>query len=195
MQRIDVSRALAFAGLAAAIVLLVAGCNVRVKDAKNGDGKQKVDIESPMGSIHVNTGANIADTGLTAYPGAREVVKGDKSDNESASVSLEGPNGEGMHIVALKFDSDDAPNKVLDYYRGQLKKYGTVTECKGDLDYNGGGPNNEHRIQCRLNDSGEIALAAGSSEDEKHIVNVKPRDKGSRFDVVYIRIRDRSGTI
>lgn len=193
MQRIDFTRALACAGLAAAIVLLVAGCNVRVKDDKSGQGKQKVDIESPMGSIHVNTGANIADTGLAAYPGAREVNKDSDDHNENANVSLEGPNGEGMHIVALKFDSDDAPSKVLDYYRSQLKKYGSLTECKGDLNYNN---NLNHKsIVCAPNDKGEVALAAGSGEDEQHIVNVKPRDKGSRFEVVYIRLRGHSGTI
>ena len=34
-----------------------------------------------------------------------------------------------MKLVVAKYDSDDAPGKVIDFYRDKLKKYGKVIEC------------------------------------------------------------------
>ena len=34
-----------------------------------------------------------------------------------------------MKLVVAKYDSDDAPGKVIDFYRDRLKKYGKVIEC------------------------------------------------------------------
>ncbi len=34
-----------------------------------------------------------------------------------------------MKLVVAKYDSDDAPGKVIDFYREHLKKYGKVLEC------------------------------------------------------------------
>ncbi len=188
MQRIDRIALVAAAGLA--LLFAVSGCDVKVKD--KGGKNEKVDIETPAGSIHVNKSVDIAETGLSAYPGAKEVPTG-SHDNDSANVSLEGPNGEGLHIVVLHYASDDAPDKVLGFYRDQMKKYGAVTECKGDLDYNGSG--SSRSTVCHPNGSGKVALAVGRSEDNQRIVSVKPKDKGSEFDVVYLRMHGESGTI
>ena len=32
-------------------------------------------------------------------------------------------------MVALEYESDDAPAKLVAYYKDQLKKYGKVLEC------------------------------------------------------------------
>jgi len=193
MQDIDrrrVRRALFFTA-ALLLATFVAGCSVDVKDNRQGEAK-KVDIESPMGSIHVNTGVDIADTGLSAYPGAR-VVKKDSHENESANVRLEAPGGQGMQIVVLHYESDDAPDKIVGFYRDQLKKYGAVNECKGDIDYHG--PDSHRTSECRPNNSGEISLAAQSGEDNQRIVNIRPKAKGSEFAVVYLRLHPEKGTI
>ncbi len=193
MSRTDLSLGRLALALAAATLLLLAlaACDVKVKDNEDGRAK-KVDIETPAGSLHVRTGADIADTGLSAYPGARQVTR-DEHNNESANVSLEGPNGEGMHIVVLHYESDDAPAKITGYYRDQLKKYGAVTECKGDIDYQG--KPSAQNVTCRPNDTGEVAVAAGSGEGNQRIVDVKPRGKGSEFAVVYLRLHPDKGTI
>ena len=34
-----------------------------------------------------------------------------------------------MKLVVAQYDSDDAPAKVIDFYRDKLKKYGKVLEC------------------------------------------------------------------
>lgn len=177
---------------ALAFLALLAGCNVRVKDDQGNGQAKKVDIETPAGSIHVRTAADIADTGLKAYPGA-QAVKKDSHENESANVSLEGPNGEGLRIVVLHYQSSDAPDKVLGFYRDELKQYGAVTECKGNLDYNVS--NGQKSAVCKPNGSGEIALSAGTGEDNQRIVNVKPKGSGSEFDVVYLRAHGKRGTV
>ena len=45
----------------------------------------------------------------------------------------------GMKLVVANYDSDDAPAKIVDFYRDKLKKYGKVLECHsqkhgGDVD-------------------------------------------------------------
>ena len=59
---------LAFFILGAA--LMFSACNVNVK--KNEQGQEKnVDIKTPFGEIHVDKGADVKDTGLPVYAGAR----------------------------------------------------------------------------------------------------------------------------
>src|SRR6202008_99176 len=53
------SRRLAF-GCATVAVLCLAACSVNVKKEQNGEDKQ-VDIQTPVGGIHVSKGANVAD--------------------------------------------------------------------------------------------------------------------------------------
>src|SRR5258706_12708193 len=57
--------AIAFAILAT----LMPACSVNVKKEKNGEDKQ-VDINTPVGGIHVSKDANVDDVGLAVYPGA-----------------------------------------------------------------------------------------------------------------------------
>ena len=49
--------------------LLLSGCSVNVKKEANGQDKQ-VDINTLVGGIHVSKEADVADVGLTVYPGA-----------------------------------------------------------------------------------------------------------------------------
>ena len=58
--------------LAMAVVgALLCGCKVQ----KQGEGaNKKVDIETPVGSLHVNTDVDPRDTGLAVYPGAVRVA-------------------------------------------------------------------------------------------------------------------------
>ena len=48
--------------------MLLPACSVNVKKEQNGEDKQ-VDISTPIGGIHVNNGAHVADVGLMVYPG------------------------------------------------------------------------------------------------------------------------------
>ena len=116
--------------LAASIALALLpglGCSVNVKKEANGQDKQ-VDINTFAGGIHVSKQADVADTGLNVYPGARLREKDSDGSDKSANVNISGF-GFGLKVVALEYESDDAPAKVLSFYKDQLKKYGNVLEC------------------------------------------------------------------
>src|ERR1700739_1040696 len=108
-------------------LLLLSACSVNVKKEQNGEDKQ-VDIQTPVGGIHVSKGANPEDVGVAVYPGARLKQKDSNGDDKSANVNISGF-GYGLKVVALEYESSDSPAKVVDYYKDQLKKYGKVLVC------------------------------------------------------------------
>src|SRR5947207_16024804 len=67
-------------------LLTLVGCSVNVKNGENGENK-KVDIETPIGGIHVDNNANARDTGLPVYPGARLKEKEENGEEKSANVN------------------------------------------------------------------------------------------------------------
>jgi hypothetical protein len=82
------------------LILVLTGCNVQ----KKGSGKnEKVDIETPVGSLHVNTQVDPKDTGLSVYPGARQVPE-TEGDHDAAKVNIDS-SILGVKVVAVKFDT------------------------------------------------------------------------------------------
>jgi hypothetical protein len=169
-----------------------------VKDHDKGDNS-KVDIETPVGAIHVNEEANVRDTGLAVYPGAREKEKTDH-DSKSANVNISS-SFFGVKVVAIEYESDDSPDKVLAFYQNQLKKYGQVIQCRtnkqgGDLTVKAG----EHRdsskpVSCEGSNSGNVVELKVGTEDNQHLVSVEPEGKGSDFALVFIQTRGKEGSI
>ena len=90
-------------------------------------------------------------------------------------------------MVAIKYRSDDPPDKMLDFYRKQLKAYGEVSECHGSVSFEHG------KMRC-TGLSSETNLVAGT-EDRHRIVSVKPEGKGSNFALVYVQTRGERGTL
>jgi hypothetical protein len=93
--------------------------------------------------------------------------------------------------VALKFTSDDPPDKIVAFYRNKLGSYGTVLECKGkgdDVEL-GSRHDMESPVTCGKERglSDEISLKVGT-EGNQHLVSVEPNGKGSEFDLVYIHL-------
>jgi hypothetical protein len=183
--------------LAAALaVVLLSGCSVNVKKESNGQDKQ-VDIKTPMGGIHVSKGADVADTGLSVYPGAR-LKPEDSGHDKSANVSISGF-GYGLRVVALEYESDEAPEKVLAFYRDQLKKYGSVLECHTSGHFNvnmkySGKSSEAHSLNCDSSSGNNVELKVGTDENQ-HIVAVEPEGKGSSFSLVYVRTHGKEADI
>lgn len=200
--------------IAAAIAL--SACSVNVHKGENGEDK-KVEIQTPVGGIHVSEEADVRDVGLSVYPGARVKPKDDSDEKKSANVNLSFGDY-GLKVVAVEFLSDDPPDKVLAYYMNELKKYGKVLRCPGtgtelDLgfrkpegdsesdeltcgDDKGTGPDvqigNKARETMR-DDAQRTELKVGTKSNQ-HIVSVKPNGKGTDFALVYVRTRGK-GTI
>lgn len=181
-----------------AVFLLLAGCSVNVK--KNDDGQDKnVDIDTPFGGIHVKNGADVRDTGLSVYPGARPKQKSDSDDEKSANVDIS-TSAFGVKVVAVEYETGDATSKVISFYKDQLKKYGKVLECHtSDTNYTDEGDSEELKCEGK-NDGKTIELKSGTKSNQ-HIVAINPRDnekdkgKGSDFALVYVRMRGKEGTI
>ena len=195
MHNHNLSAKLITAAALAALVVLPA-CSIHVKD-KDKEGEKRVDITTPMGDIHVNEQADVRDTGLSLYTGARPAPKDDGSDKKSANVNISGP-GFALKVVAAEFESDDAPDKIIGYYNKELQRFGKPIECHGR--WNGGGVNvGDHKresskpVTCNDQGSGDSVELKVGTEDNQHIVAVKPNGKGTHFALVYVRTRTENG--
>lgn len=179
------SRSCATLGVVLAGALLAALCGCTVQ--KKGEGaNKKVDIETPVASIHVNTQVDPKDTGLAVYPGATRAE--DEEKKHAANLSMDSSLF-GLKVVTIKYRSDDPPDKLLDFYRKQLKSYGDVSECHGSVSFEHG--------NMRCHDTGareETNLVAGT-EERHHIVSVRPDGAGSKFALVYVQTRGERGTL
>jgi hypothetical protein len=191
-------RAVVAAAGAVILIALLPGCSVNVKKEPNGQDKQ-VDIKTFGGGIHVSNDAEATDTGLAVYPGARLKPKSSSGDNKSANVNLSGF-GYSLKVVALEYESDEAPAKILAFYREQLKKYGNVLEChtRGlDLDMKMGshdGKSDSNELTCEGDHGTNVELKVGKKDDQ-HIVAVEPEGKGSSFSLVYVRTHGKDAEI
>ena len=176
--------------------LLLAGCTVNVKKQANGQDKQ-VDINTLVGGIHVSKDADVSDIGLDVYPGARLKEKGNDKDgsDKSANVRISGF-GYGLKVVALEYESDDAPANILAFYKDRLKKYGNVLEChtsKGNWNVTTQ-RHGSNELTCEGSGGSDTELKVGK-QDDQHIVAVKAEGKGSTFSLVYVRAHGKDADI
>jgi hypothetical protein len=181
-------------------IFVLSACSVNVK--KNDQGEDKnVDIKTPFGEIHVDKGADVRDTGLPVYAGARVKPK-TGNDEKSANVNISAF-GFGMKVVAVEYESDDPASKVVAYYKDQLKKYGNVLECHtSQHNHNYGGhpggdkdSKDSEELKCEGDNQGKsIELKVGTKSNQ-HIVAIDPHDKGADFALVYIHMRGKEDTI
>jgi hypothetical protein len=176
--------------------LTLLGCTVHVKDQDDAGDNKKVDINTPIGGLHVNEEADVRDTGLPVYPGAKQKPKID-DDSKSANVNISS-SFFGLKVVAIEYLSDDSPNKVIDFYRNQLKNFGNVVQCRTDKQGNDISVTLSNKgskeVSCGGNSGNIIELKVGT-EDDQRLVSVQPNGKGSDFSLVYIHARGKEGTI
>jgi hypothetical protein len=176
-------------------ILLLSACSINVKKEKNGQDKQ-VDISTPVGGIHVSKGVNAEDVGIAVYPGAT-LKEEDNGENKSANVNLSSF-GYGLRVVALEYESTDSPEKVVAFYKGQLKKYGDVLVCHTTgMNVNAGIKKHDessHELTCEGDSGHNIELKVGTKENQ-HIVAVEPSGSGSNFSLVYVRTHGKEAEI
>jgi hypothetical protein len=184
--------AIAFAGW-----LTLLACTINTKDDGNGDAA-KVDIQTPVGGLHVNEEADVRDTGLAVYPGARQKPKVKDGDSKSANVNI-ASSFFGLKVVAIEFEADDSPAKVIAFYQDQLKKFGSVVQCRtekqvDDLSISLGDEGSK-AVSCGGKNSGNTVELKVGTEDNQRLVSVEPSGKGSDFSLVFIHARGREGSI
>ena len=88
------------------------------------------------------------------------------------------------------------------YYKDELKKYGSVLECHPNHDspsakMNTGDSDDDSKLKCEGDQNGKTIELKAGTEQNQHIVSIKPGDdgKGSDFGLVYIRMRKGKDTI
>jgi len=207
---------------ASAALVLMVGCSVNVKKDEEGrdknvevkspigdikvnkeGGKDKnVSIRSPFGNLNVDTEkVSASDIGLSVYPGATEAP--DEEHNQSkANVNIDSP-WFTLKVQALKYKSNDSQDKIWEYYKKELKKYGRVLECKPgspDMNYT---KKNDDDLTChddekngskKVNldmDRDSIELRVGTKQSFR-VVGMKQDGKGSSFALVRIRMKEDS---
>jgi hypothetical protein len=185
--------------VSALLLLLLPACSVNVKKEANGEDKQ-VDIKTLVGGIHVSKQADASDVGLAVYPGARLKLKDSDGDDKSANVNISGF-GFGVKVVALEYQTDDSPAKLIAFYKDQLKKYGSVLECHSskhasvDAEFSRKSGGESHALSCDSTSGGNhVELKVGTRENQ-HIVAVEPEGKGSSFSLVYVRTHGKDADI
>jgi hypothetical protein len=181
---------------ASLLALILPACSINVQKEPNGDDK-KVDIRTPIGGIHVSNEATASDIGLPVYPGAQLKPNQADHDNKSANVNISGF-GYSLKVVALQYESDAAPSKVVAFYDDQLKKFGNVLVCHTNhFDFNANvkdHDNGSHELTCEGSAGANIELKVGTKENQ-HIVAVEPEGKGSTFSLVYVRTHGKNEEI
>jgi len=184
-----------------------------VAAAQNTDSSQdkNFDVRSSVGDLHIGADADARKIGLPLYPGAR-LKHDDAGSNDGNSnrvnmgVAME---AFGFQLVVANYDSDDAPGKVIDFYRDKLKKYGKVLEChtrkhggdvdahSDDKDSDGSKEKASRPVKCDDNGGGPVTELKAGTEDNQHVVAIEPRDsgRGATFALVYVRTRGKQGDI
>jgi len=174
---------------------------VLAQDSQN----KNLDIQSSVGDLHVGSDADARKAGLPLYPGARLKTGTSDGDSNQANLSLF-TEAFGFKLVVSNYESDDAPAKIIDFYRDKLKKYGKVLECHTqkhggnvevhDDDDKDSKDKKSKELKCDEN-SGPVTELKVGTEDNQHAVAIEPRDggKGSTFAVVYVHARGKQGDI
>lgn len=182
--------------------LALAGCSVHTqKSADGSDNNKNVDIETPVGNLHVGKDVDVRDAGLAVYPGAKLKDKKDDGDDQSANLSIM-TSAFGMKVVAADYVSDDASDKIAAYYKGQLKKFGTVLECHidkiGNHNMDVHSENDDHAsepVTCGGANKGNVLELKVGTQNNQHVVSISPDGKGTEFSLVYVRLRGKQGDI
>lgn len=192
---IAVSRPLAANGIVITLMLLPLSTKAQTTDSQD----KPFDVRSSVGDLHIGKDADARQAGLPLYPGAR--LKGDDENSDRVNMGV-ATESFGMKLVVAKYESDDPPARILDFYREKLKRYGKVLECHGHgakvnaADDKEDGDSKSKELKCDENDGPITELKVGV-KDNQHVVAVEPSPagKGSNFTLVYIHTRGKQGDI
>jgi len=190
---------------------IATGLTLPLFSQDSGSQNKNLDIRSSVGDLHVGADADAKKVGVPLYPGARPKV--DDENNTPANLSIL-TEAFGMKLVVANYVSDDAPDKVIDFYRDKLKRYGKVLECHtrehsgyahedfDDESSNGDdGAKHSRELKCEGDNSGPVTELKVGKQDDQHVVAIEPAGKrkdghgGSTFALVYVRTRGKQGDL
>jgi hypothetical protein len=168
--------------------------------AQTDNQDKHLDIQSSAGDLHLGADADARKAGLPLYPGARPHHD---DDNNNANLSLF-TEAFGFKLVVAKYESDDAPGKIIDFYRDRLKKYGKVLECHtqkhggshADVDEDDK-DKSEKQLKCEGDNTGPVTELKVGTENNQHVVAIEPvaGHSSTSFSIVYVHARGKQGDL
>ncbi len=202
MLRLNVFRLILRSILAATFGVAVGIPSFAAQPQNTDSGQDKhLDIQSSVGDLHMGNDADARKAGLPLYPGAR--LRHDEENGDALNLGVL-TDAFGMKLVVAKYDSEDAPAKVVDFYREHLKKYGKVLECHrskhdgdADVDVNDDKNDKNKELKCEGDNAGPVTELKVGTADNQHVVAIEPHDgrSGSTFALVYVHTRGKQGDI
>jgi hypothetical protein len=189
--------------LAAAFAMLLSlpALNAQGQQPDNGKKDPNLDVHSSVGDLHMGKDADARSAGLPLYPGAH--LRPDEPDSDALNFGVL-TESFGVKLVIAKYGSDDAPNKVVDFYREKLKRYGKVLECHSSersgnahLDVHDQKQQPSKQLKCEGDNTGPVTELKVGTEDNEHVVAIEPSHtgKGTIFALVYMHSRGKQGDI
>jgi hypothetical protein len=187
--------------VAFAMLLNLPALNADGQQPDNGKKDPNLDVHSSAGDLHMGKDADAHSAGLPLYPGAH--LRPDEPNSDSLNVGIL-TEAFGVKLVIAKYGSDDAPNKIVDFYREKLKKYGKVLECHtsehsgsahADVDDQKEQPSKE--LKCEGDNTGPVTELKVGTEDNEHVVAIEPSHTGNGtiFALVFLHTRGKQGDI
>lgn len=181
-------------------LVMAAGLPLTLWSQDSKPENRNLDINSSVGDLHMGNDADAKKIGVPLYPGAR--LKSDEENKNQANLSIL-TEAFGMKLIIANYVSNDAPSRIVDFYRDRLKKYGKVLECHsdkhgGDVSMDDDDKDSEHGKELKCSQSsGPVTELKVGTEDDQHVVAVEPGDasKGTKFALVYVHTRGKRGDI
>lgn len=134
--------------------------------------------------------ATSKEVGLPVYPGAK-LHKDEKDDSSSVQMGIWGASF-GFRLAVMKMESNDAPEKVAEFYKKALAKYGTVLNCSDPSQKTSAKDTSgsSKKLDCGDDkpEKGGLLFKAGTKE-KQHIAAIQANGQGSLFQLVYVEAR------
>ena len=128
------------------------------------------------------------EVGLPAYPGAKP-HKDEKDDSTGVQMGIWGESF-GFKLAVMKMESNDAPEKIAEFYKKALAKYGAVLNCSEASQKAKDKDESSNKLTCDNDkpEKGGLVFKAGTKE-KQHVVAIQGNGAGSQFQLVYVEAR------
>ena len=179
-------RELALLGVFCSVIGVIAW----VPAASAGAGSVKGQQDQSGAGVMVSKQATAKEVGLPVYPGAKP-HKDEKDDSGNVQMGIWGGSF-GFKLAVMKMESNDAPEKIAEFYKKALGRYGTVLNCSEPSQKASGkdksGSSNKLECDDDKPEKGGLVFKAGTKE-KQHVVGIQPNGQGTLFQLVYVEAR------
>jgi hypothetical protein len=164
---------------------VLSGLALMVASSANAGAVREVQDKDGAG-ITFSKQATAKEVGLPVYSGAKP-HKDEKEDSPSVQMGIWG-SAFGFKLAVMKLESNDAPEKIAEFYKKALAKYGTVLNCSEPSQKPSAKDSNKLECGDDKPEKGGLLFKAGTKE-KQHLVAIQANGQGSLFQLVYVEAR------